>query len=377
MIIQKPELTNDEFKLRIDKIQSLLKNYDLDGLLATLEVNFRYLFKSDAHISERLTAVILPKQGKPILITPLFEKQNMLTSTPLDEDQICTWEETEDPFILLASECKKLGLSDAKLSLTPYTPFTVFKRLQNSLPHVIFSDSYDVFRKARITKTEAELNLLRLAAKYSADAIETSIINHLSEGMTEQQLATKVSSELTNLSGEPAQFAIVQFGEHTAIPHGMPTNKKLKNNNAVLIDAGTSIHGYNGDITNTTFFGKPSEEFLEIYGLVEEANEVGVQSARTNTSCEEVDRLTRTIIKLKGYGEYFNHRTGHGIGLEVHEDPYIVEGNRNFLELNQVHSVEPGIYLVNKFGVRIEDDVIVGKDSGIRATNPNRRLWEK
>ncbi|MHA1990172.1 MAG: M24 family metallopeptidase [Candidatus Hodarchaeales archaeon] len=373
---QKPELTTDEFKIRIDKVQTLLKKFDLDGLIATLEVNFRYLFKSDAHISERLTAVILPKQGKPSLITPLFEKQNMLNSTPLGEDQIYTWEETEDPYVLLASECKRLDLSVAKLSLTPYTPYTVFKQLQSSLPKASFSDSFDIFKEARITKTETELNLLRLAAKYSADAIETSIINHLSSGMTENELSTKVSQELTNLSGEPAHFALVQFGENSAISHSMPTQKKLNNNSVVLIDAGTSVHGYNGDITNTTFFGNPSDEFLEIYGIVEQANEVGVQSAKANTPCEDVDRYTRAVIKEKGYGKFFTHRTGHGIGLEVHEDPYIVEGNKKPLELNQVHSVEPGIYLPNKFGVRIEDDVIVGSNNGLRAVNPNRRLWE-
>jgi Xaa-Pro aminopeptidase len=376
MTDQKPELTTDEFKIRIDKVQTLLRKFDMDGLIATLEVNFRYLFKSDAHISERLTAVILPKQGNPSLITPLFEKQNMLNNTPLDEDQICTWEETEDPYVLLASECNRLGLSGEKLSLTPYTPYTVFKQLQNSLPKVTFSDSFDIFKKARITKTETELNLLRLAAKYSADAIETSIINHLSTGMTERELSTKVSYELTNLSGEPAHFALVQFAENSAISHSMATQKKLNNNSVVLIDAGTSVHGYNGDITNTTFFGNPSDEFLEIYALVEEANEIGVQSARENTPCEDVDRFTRAVIKEKGYGKLFNHRTGHGIGLEVHEDPYIVEGNKKPLELNQVHSVEPGIYLPNKFGVRIEDDVIVGSNNGLRATNPNRRLWE-
>jgi Xaa-Pro dipeptidase len=373
---QRPELTTDEFKIRIDKVQTLLRKFEMDGLIATLEVNFRYLFKSDAYISERLTAVILPKQGNPSLITPLFEKQNMLNNTPLDEDQICTWEETEDPYVLLTSECNRLGLSGGKLSLTPYTPYTVFKQLQNSLPKVTFSDSFDIFKEARITKTETELKLLRLAAKYSADAIETSIINHLSEGMTEQELSTKVSLELTNLSGEPAHFAIVQFGENTAVPHGMSTLKKLKHNNVVLIDAGTSVHGYNGDITNTTLFGKPPKEFLEIYGLVEEANERGVQSAKSGTPCEEVDRNTRNIITDNGYGKFFNHRTGHGIGLEVHEDPYIVEGNKNLLEINYVHSIEPGIYKVGKFGVRIEDDVIVNSTSGLRAINPNRRLWE-
>ena len=157
----------------------------------------------------------------------------------------------------------------------------------------------------------------------------------------------------------------------------MPTEKKLVKNSSVLIDAGTSVQGYNGDITNTTFFGKPSKEFLEVYNLVEEANQVGVESSTVGTPCEEVDQAARKIIESKGYGEYFNHRLGHGIGLEVHEEPYIVNGNKIQLELNHVHSIEPGIYLLNKFGVRIEDDIIVGGKSGIRASNPDRRLWER
>ena len=370
-------LTMEEFKTRISKVQSLIKRDNLDGLIATLGVNFRYLFKSDAHVSERLTAVVLPREGTCSLITPEFEKQNMIRDVPLSEDNIYTWQETDNPYKLLASECIRLGLSDGKLGLTPNTSFSEYSKIQRNLPNVTFSDSYKIFNDARIVKTESEVKLLEKASKYSAEAIEKVIINDLREGLSEIEVSNLVALELTKLSGEPAHFSIVQFSSNSAISHAMPTEKKLKNNNPVLIDAGTSVQGYNGDITNTTFFGKPSNEFLEIYDLVEEANQVGVDSSVVGTPCEEVDLSARKIIESKGYGEYFNHRLGHGIGLEVHEEPYIVSGNKLLLELNHIHSVEPGIYLQNKFGVRIEDDVIVGAKNGIRASNPNRRLWER
>ncbi|OLS20906.1 MAG: putative peptidase [Candidatus Heimdallarchaeota archaeon LC_3] len=370
-------LTLDEFKLRINKVQSLLKLNNLDGLIATLEVNFRYLFKSNAHISERLTAVVLPSEGTASLITPAFEKQNMLRDIPLSEENVHTWEETENPYQLLASECARLGLLDGKIALTPNTTYNEYKKIQSNLPKVIFSDGYKIFNDARIVKTESEIKLLEKASEYSTRAIEKVLINDLKEGLTEIEVSNMVAAELTKLSGEPAHFSIVQFSSNTAIPHGMPTEKKLVKNSSVLIDAGTSVQGYNGDITNTTFFGKPSKEFLEVYNLVEEANQVGVESSTVGTPCEEVDQAARKIIESKGYGEYFNHRLGHGIGLEVHEEPYIVNGNKIQLELNHVHSIEPGIYLLNKFGVRIEDDIIVGGKSGIRASNPDRRLWER
>ncbi|MHA1167420.1 MAG: M24 family metallopeptidase, partial [Candidatus Hodarchaeales archaeon] len=157
----------------------------------------------------------------------------------------------------------------------------------------------------------------------------------------------------------------------------LPTDKKLRKNEVVLIDAGTSIEGYNGDITNTTFFGKPAEEFLQVYSFVEEAQDRAVKAAKVNAIPEEVDAIARDYLNSEGYGDYFTHRTGHGLGLEVHEDPYIVKGNRIPLGMNNVFSIEPGVYMPGKFGVRIEDIVIAKKSSGERTCNPTRRYWEK
>ena len=194
--------------------------------------------------------------------------------------------------------------------------------------------------------------------------------------MTEKDLAQILIKEMGDRSNEPVQFAAVQFGENTADPHAQPTMRKLHKDEAMIIDAGTSIEGYNGDITNTSFFGKPSKEFLDVYAIVEEAQERTVQASKPGISGADLDAVARNFITEKGYGQYFTHRTGHGIGLDVHEEPYIVGTNKTPLLVNQSHSVEPGIYLAGKFGVRIEDIVFVGKQGGIRSAKVNRRLWE-
>jgi len=198
------------------------------------------------------------------------------------------------------------------------------------------------------------------------------------------------------LSGEPSLFALVQFGVNSSNPHGSPSNKKLKRDEVVLIDAGTSYNGYIGDITNTTVFGRPNEKFLEIYNIVEEANRRARDMGGVGILPSQVDAVARDYIVEKGYGQYFTHRTGHGIGLDVHEVPYIIQTNLVPLGLKNTFTIEPGIYIPGKFGVRIEtftiepgiyipgkfgvriEDDLVSKTNGCeQLSSPIRRYWEK
>lgn len=375
-MLVKPIIPNEEYKQRLDKIRVLLQQENVNGLFITPGVNFRYLLKSSAELRERLTVAVITPENSMALICPAFEVSNFVRSTPLTEEQVHPWEETENPYKFLKEVSHSLGADDGAVALTPETPFTIFAKMRDILPKVSFTDAYPYFKASRIVKTAKELELLRKANKATAEGIEATF-DSLEVGMTEKQIATILEKELTSRSGESLQFAAVQTGENTAHPHGLPSNKKLQNNEVVLIDAGTSVEGYNGDITNTTFFGKPTEEFLKVYSLVEEAQNRAVKAAKASAIPEEVDAEARGYLGSAGYGDFFTHRTGHGLGLEVHEDPYIVKGNRTPLVLNNVFSIEPGVYMPDKFGVRIEDIVIAGKTSGERTCNPIRRYWEK
>ncbi|MCG3217032.1 MAG: M24 family metallopeptidase [Candidatus Heimdallarchaeota archaeon] len=225
----------------------------------------------------------------------------------------------------------------------------------------------------RSVKTEEEIQRMVIAANYTKDGI-LNALNQIEEGMTEIESLKIVQKEMTTLSNELG-WALVQFGENSAIPHGHPSKKKLRQDDVILIDAGTTCEHYFSDITVTTSYGKTTKEFLEIYEVVEKANEIALEVSREGTAAEDVDFAARKSISKAGYGKYFTHRLGHGLGLEVHEEPYIVKGNSEPLRTGNVHTDEPGIYLPNKFGIRIEDDVLVGKKSK-RLVEFDRHLWK-
>lgn len=368
-------ISDDEYQFRLTKVQKLLVQNDFDALFVTLGKNFQYILKSKAHLSERLVCGIIPATGDLHVLCPAFEVLNF-SKTPVKKDNLHLWQETEDSYEKLHVISSDLSLLDGNIALSPDTPFDFFSKMAKKMPKALFASAYNIFLTARMTKTDTEIDLLKKANEATSKGIEAAF-SQAKEGMTEKELSQTLAKEMSDRSNEPAQFAAVQFGENSADPHAQPTERKLRKGETMLIDAGTSVEGYNGDITNTSFFGTPSKEFLEVYAIVEEAQERAVQAAKEGATGEQIDSVARNFITEKGYGKYFTHRTGHGIGLDVHEEPYIVGTNKNPLQMNQAHSVEPGIYLEGKFGVRIEDIVFVGKNGGVRSAKVNRRLWEK
>jgi Xaa-Pro aminopeptidase len=365
-------LSIDEFKNRTKKVQKMLEKDKLDYFIVGLEVNFRYLFKSNASPSERLTLGIIPSKGEPTLVCPSFEKSRMEKTTTFS--QIKTWEEDQKPYDLASQILNLKKANQLKIAVSPNFPFFSYAKLKNNLRKAEFVNGEKIIHDCRKTKSDAEKTALSKASEISASVISETLLN-IQPGSTEIEVQKQVMNELTARSGEPS-WALIQSGPNSAIPHMHSSSRAIKENDVILIDAGTSIEGYWGDITCTTTLDKSNKEFIEIYDIVYEANQRGVDSAKAGATGEEVDYSTRSFIEKKGYGKFFTHRTGHGIGLEVHEEPYIVKGNNQPLLEGNVHSIEPGIYLPDKFGVRIEDDIIVGQSSGIRLSNPLRRLWE-
>jgi len=279
----------------LNKIQDLIKKHKIDAIFCTLGINFRYLFNSKANITERLILSIILPNNAPEIICPSFEIKNFEASTPIPPENFHAWEETENPFTLLASALKSLGIIDGSIAISPSMPYKFFSKIEEVMPQASFKDAYPLFKEARIIKTETELKYLRDANKFTALGIEL-VFDQLKEGMTENQISRLTSEEMSNLSGEPSKFAAVQIQEHSAYPHGLPTNKKLHKNNVVLIDAGTTVEGYHGDITNTTFFGTPTKEFLEIYILVEDANQLAIDVAKAGETPKNVDLAGREFL---------------------------------------------------------------------------------
>ena len=226
-----------------------------------------------------------------------------------------------------------------------------------------FIEGTSVTERLRIIKGPEEIDLIRRAIA-ATEASIAATFSQLAVGMTEREVSELLSREMAS-RGSPGG-GLVQFGPSSALPHGGPSAGKLARESVVLIDAGSRIEGYTSDITRTIWFGDaPPEEFKKVYNLVHDAQTAAMQSGKPfTTQCQELDRLARKTIADGGYGQYFTHRLGHGIGLDGHEPPYLVEGNETRMENGMTFTIEPGIYQLGKFGVRIEDDCLM-TDNGI------------
>ncbi len=359
-----------DYSKRLSKFKKNMEKNNIELSLITPSVNFGYLFKGFFEMSERLICAAIPLNDDPILIAPSFEEERMQRSTNIDN--IITWSESENPFDKLK---ESVDFVPQTISLESTAVFSFYLRFQKVFSNSKFQDISDIINPLRSVKSQAEIERMEQACKYTVRTIN-EIVDSFEEGITEQALLKKVTERMSELSNEPS-WALVQFDENSAIPHGSASAKKLKKGSVVLIDTGTSVDHYFSDITVTTPFGKPTSKFLEIYEIVQEANDAALEKSKEGTIAEDVDAAARDVIEKAGYGKYFTHRLGHGLGLDVHEEPYIVKGNKRKLVEGNTHSDEPGIYIPGEFGIRIEDDVLVGKKSSRRIYSFDRAFWER
>ena len=357
---------------RQKNLRKLMKENNSECLILVPGVDLFYSTGLVTHASERLTAAIIPQDEEPIMICPSFEKTRIQKG--IITGSIRTWEEDQDPFNLLGKTIEELGIEKKQIALDNKLWFEWYLKIRNALPEAKFVDSKSIVQKSRLIKSEKEIAILRKATEIASKCI-IETFNEVSIGMTEIEIAGIVSDKLTKASGRTA-FAIAQTGPNSAVPHGGPTERKIQKNEVLLIDAGPIYQGYYGDITITSVIGEPEEKFKKIYDIVYRANRAAYQTSKEGTIAENVDKAARELITNEGYGKYFTHRLGHGIGIEGHEAPYMVNGNKLVLKEGMCHTIEPGIYIEGEFGVRIEDDVVVRKNSCEFLYESPRRIWE-
>ena len=343
-----PSLTNKKVK----HLQNLMRSSQIDTIIIPLGINFRWLFGVKEVPSERLLVSIIESEGSPQFLVPTFEVDRIRKATKAVE--VFGWEEIENPFTKLATEI--VPDKTRTIGIEPKMWFSVFQNISTHLKEKKFVDTESLFSSLRSVKDDEEIKYLRKASQKSGDMIIKTLYE-LETGITEGEIQSILKNRLIWGSGEE-MFSLVQFGDNSSLPHYHGGERKLKKDDVVLIDAGGSVNNYWGDITVTTVFGKATEKFKKIFKIVNNANQSGKEAANQGKTPHEIDMATRQIITKEGYGEYFTHRTGHGLGLDVHENPYIVNGNHELLETGNSFTVEPGIYIPGKFGIRIEDDVI-------------------
>jgi Xaa-Pro aminopeptidase len=293
-----------------------------------------------------------------------------------------TWEESDDPHGLVAGLVSggattggslRLGVSDQLMAMH-------LLRLQGALPGATFESATLVLRALRMTKDPDEIALLRAAA-HAADRVVGQIAAGRLVGRTEADVARDVRERLIAEGHDEAHFAIVGSGPNSASPHHEASDRVIEAGDPIVLDIGGTIGGYGSDTTRTLWVTGgdpakgPTEEFRHLFGIVRSAQERATRAVRPGTACEAIDAAARDVIEAEGYGKAFFHRTGHGIGLEGHEEPYIVAGNRETLAAGMAFSIEPGIYLDGRYGARIEDIVVCGPDGADVLNESSRELY--
>ena len=264
----------------------------------------------------------------------------------------------ENPATLLGKVVSELNLTKGTLGIESFLPFKFYKMLKEVAPSLEVKEASDIFQKLRSVKSTEEINLMKGAAKIVIKGTKAGI-EKVKTGTSELSVAFEIERKIKESGGESVPFCIVLSGENSALPHGSTSKRKIRRGDAVVMDIGATFEGYYADVTRTVFVGEVSQKQRKVYDIVLRAQESAVKFVKPQVKACEVDETARKIITEAGYGEFFTHRTGHGLGLEVHEEPYISQTNETTLEPGMTFTVEPGIYLPNKFGVRIEDDVVV------------------
>jgi len=360
---QEPSLSPEVFARRLDRARGELKARGLDLLIATPSTNYEYFTGYNPGRSERLIALLLPVAGPPAIVCPSFEVERIKRHSVITE--LRGWEEQEDPHALVHETVRLLlpGSGKRTIALESTTAYQTFLRLGRALADWKFVDAAPVTERLRVIKSPEEIALLRRAIAITLDAIAATFAQ-LAVGTTERDVAQVLEHEMRQ-RGAPGD-GLVQFGPSSALPHGGPGGPKLEREMVVLIDCGCRVGGYTSDITRTIWFGdRPSDEFRKVFNVVHDAQTAAIELGRPGTPCEAMDRAARRVITTAGYGPFFTHRLGHGLGMDGHEPEYLVAGNETRLETGMVFTIEPGIYQLGKFGVRIEDDCVM-TESGVQ-----------
>jgi Xaa-Pro aminopeptidase len=357
------------FSGRLKRVHESMWLAGVDVVLLSLGADLPWLTGYVAMPLERLTMLVVPAAGGggPVLFVPELEAPRV-KQVP-EVFSVRAWAETEDPVELVAELVKRSGKASPVVAVSDRAWATFLIRLQTALPGATWKPASVVTTPLRAIKDAVEIEALAKASA-AADRVAAALLGGdiALVGRSEREVSAEITRRLLDEGHERVGFAIVASGPNSASPHHEPSERTIASGEPVVCDFGGSLDGYCSDITRTVFTGPPARELAKIYAVVAEAQAAGVLVAQVGELCSGVDWAARHVIREAGYGEYFIHRTGHGIGLEEHEDPYLVAGNDTVLEVGHAFSVEPGIYLAGRFGARIED-IVVATASGPRALN--------
>jgi Xaa-Pro dipeptidase len=363
-------ITHTQRRLRLEKAVQVMRGLDIPALVLPPGSSLFYFTGLKWGASERLTAAVLNWHGELNYVAPAFEV-GTLSEADHVEGRVHGWEEHENPYELVASVLSEI---DGAIALDEAAPFFIAEGLRAALPDARLVNAVNITRECRMRKSPEEIALLRTAKQITLE-VHRRAARILRPGIHASEVKQFIDEAHRRLGGGGSTFCLVYFGEATAFPHGTSAEQVLREGDMVLIDTGCDVHGYKSDITRSYVFGEPSPRQRTVWNLEKAAQAAAFEAARPGVACQEVDRAARAVLEAAGFGPGYQvpglpHRTGHGIGLDLHEWTYLVEGNRQPLEPGMCFSNEPMICIYGEFGVRLEDHFYLTETGPVWFTQP-------
>jgi len=363
-----------EFQARINQAQQLMREQNISALYLDAGTNLHYFTGLKWYKSERMVGAILPAEGSLEFIAPHFEESS-LSGNMIIQGTYNGWHEDESPYLLFARILTKMGITQGKIAIDESAAFFVFDGLRKAAPTLEFCNGADISAPCRQIKSTAEIALMQQANDMTIK-VHKAAARILHPGISTVEVTDFINEAHKRVGASGSSFCIVLFGVATSYPHGVKDPQILQDNDWVLIDTGCLLHGYNSDITRTYAYGEATDEQRLAWQVEKDAQSAAFTAAQLGESCGAVDAAARVVISENGYSPDYNlpglpHRTGHGCGLDIHEWPYLLRGNKTPLAAGMAFSNEPMLVIPEKFGVRLEDHFYMNEHGPVWFTKPS------
>lgn len=371
-------ITPEERRSRVARAQELMAQNKIQSICLAGGTSLDYFSGVRWGNSERLFIMVIPVRGEPFFVAPSFEEDRAREQISLGNGgahaQVFTWREDESPYQVTAASLKERGLITGKLGIEENVKFVFADGIGRAAPTAAITSATPVTAGCRMIKSVHEMQLLRLASQVTLAAYQAAW-KSLKEGMTQRDFAELVAAAHAQLGFRGD--AGVQVGEYSALPHGSVQPQVIREGAILLMDGGCRVEGYESDLSRTFVLGKATDKMKKVFDIVRQAQSAALAQARPGVACGSVDAAARKVIVDAGYGpgyKYFTHRVGHGLGMDGHEWPYLVKDNPLPLQAGMVFSDEPGIYIPDEFGVRLEDDMHITENGAELLTRPSESV---
>ena len=367
-------ISREEYQARIAKAQAIMSEQGIAAIYLNAGTNLYYYTGTRWYASERMVGAILPAKGDVEYIAPAFEVDTLNGYMVID-GKVNTWQEDESPFVLFGKVLANMGITAGDIGIDESAAFFIFDGVRQAHPQYNYVNAKPVTAGCRMIKSAVELSLLQRAKDMTME-VHKAVARILHEGITTSEVEAFINAAHIKV-GIPAgsYFCIVLFGEDSAYPHGVKSPKALELNDTVLIDTGCQLYGYNSDITRTYVYGEPSPRQRELWQFEQASQIAGFEAAQIGATCASVDRAARDVLEAAGFGPGYDvpglpHRTGHGVGLDIHEWPYLVLNDHTPLAAGMCFSNEPMLCVPGEFGVRHEDHFYMTEQGPVWFTKP-------